>query len=397
MKDLIIDYRALWKEVRDFFMIAVGSALYCLGVVLFMLPYQLSAGGVSGVSLIIYYATGISIQLSYSVINAIFLLFAIKILGWRFCLKTIHGVAMCTVFMWFWQWLLTDAVTGQLPRLIGDEVFMACLLAAIFEGIGLWICFLNNGSTGGTDIVAACINKFWDVSLGQIIMLCDIVIVSSCYIVFHDWQKVIFGYVFLIVASMTLDFMMRRSHQSVEIKIFSRNYARIATKLTKAGFGVTALEGTGWWTQTERHVLICIARKRHMLELMRLIKVVDPYAFVSVTNVQSVYGEGFDTIKTRIKDQKPILVFCTEDEVRFEEVKALFSSDFEVRSTEEVGCHTNDIRYVKQFFGFDAFEEQNDTFMALRGDYRGAIDPQTFEGPDRVSKLIQWLMVKSTK
>lgn len=391
MKGLIIDHRSIMKEIRDYVMIALGCAMYTVGMVLFMMPYKLATGGLSGIALIIYYITGLEVQNTYAAINILLLLVAVKILGWRFCLKTIYGVTVCTVLMWLWQRLLEDPVTHELPKLIGDEMFMACILAAIIEGMGLCFCFNNNGSTGGTDIVAAVVNKYWDVSLGQMIMLCDVFIISSCYFVFHDWTRVIFGFVFLVVASMTLDYSMRRSNQSVEFKIFSRNSTGIADAVTKAGYGVTVLDGTGWWTRTERQVLVCIVRKRHTQTLMRIIKMVDPYCFFSVTNVQSVYGEGFDTIKTRIKNAKPILVYANEDMERYGELKKVLAKHFDFRTLNEVGCKSDDLRYIKQYFGHDAFLESEGKVTVIHGDPYGQFTTRVFNGENAINMMIDYL------
>ncbi|MBR7051786.1 MAG: YitT family protein, partial [Bacteroidaceae bacterium] len=167
-RHLIIDFRDAWAEARDFLMIALGTALYCTGVVVFMLPYGLTTGGVSGLAMITFYSTGIPVQFTYFSVNILFLLAAVKVLGWRFCIKTIFGVSAATFWLWLFQLVIQNPVTHQLPRIVGDEMFMACVLGSIIEGIGLSFCFLHNGSMGGTDIIAAMVNKFRDISLGHI-------------------------------------------------------------------------------------------------------------------------------------------------------------------------------------------------------------------------------------
>lgn len=369
MSVLSKDY--LMREVKDYLGIIFGTGLYSCGVALFMLPYGLTSGGVTGICSIIYYATGIEVENTYLLFNIMLLFVAAKLLGFRFCIKTAWGVGSVTVWLWIWQRIIEDPATHQLPQLVGTEMFMACVLGAILEGIGLSFCFDNNGSTGGSDIVAACVNKYKDVSLGQVIMLLDIIIISSSYFVFHDWNRVIFGFVLLIVASMTLDYMMRRAHQAVEFKIFSRNYSKIANAIIEADFGVTVLEGKGWYTQTERKVLICICSKRYKEIIMRAIKTVDPNAFVSVSYVREVYGEGFGTMKTKIKGQKPIIVFATNNKNKLAEVRAILGERFEIRSLEEVGCNVElpethntleenaleKARYLNLYYGFNCFAD----------------------------------------
>lgn len=362
-----------WAEVLDYLMIAIGTAFYCLGVTLFMLPYKLTTGGVAGIASIIFYATGLEVQVSYLAINLMFLVVAVKILGWRFCMKTIAGVGFATLWMWVFQRVLEDQ-SGMLPQICGTQSFMACVLGAMIEGLGLSVCFLHNGSMGGTDIVAACVNKFRDISLGQIILACDICIISSCYFVFHDIERVVFGYVMMAVCSISLDYCIRRQHQAVKFEIFSRNYAGVADAITKAGFGVTVMDGEGWWTHSERKVVVCIASKRYAPIIARCIKRVDPYAFLSIINVESVFGEGFSTMKTKVKGQLPIVVYVTNDEEAMRKARLHLGTRYDVRSLSDIGCiadlpqtHATECenvlekaRFVTKYFGFDCYATDAD-------------------------------------
>ena len=182
--------------VRDILLITVGLAIYAMAYTCFILPYQITTGGVAGIAAIVFYATGIEVQITYLLINAVFLIAAVKILGWKFCLKTIYGVAMLTFLLWLFQRLIIQP-DGTLPHYLGEEAFMACVIGALLEGIALSFCFINNGSTGGTDIIAAIVNKYRNMSLGVVLMICDVLIISSCYFVFdnldhvHRIQKVV--------------------------------------------------------------------------------------------------------------------------------------------------------------------------------------------------------------
>ena len=399
----MLDKKFIMLEIRDYAMVAVATLMYAFAVTTFMLPYELATGGVAGISALIYYATGLEIQISYAIINLAFLAMAARIVGVRFCLKTIWGFGTITFWLWLCQRIIEDPVTHELPRLLGDEAFMACVLAAIIEGIGLSLSFYYNGSTGGTDIIAACINKYKDFSLGQVIVVCDILIVSSSYFIFHDVQRVIFGYVLLILAAITLDYCTRRLHQAVEFKIFSRNHSAIADAINKSGFGVTMLDGYGWYTKTERKVLVCICSKRYSQTIMREIKRVDPSCFFSITNAQNVYGEGFDVMKTKVKGQKPIVVFATNNAHKLEEVRQILGDRFEIRSLKEIGCmdelpETHDTleenamekaRYITKFYGFDCFADDTglevDALNGLPGVYSARyanIDDADYDDPD---------------
>ena len=362
---------SVYQEIKDYMSITFGLCLYSLGLTCFMLPYEITTGGIAGVGSIIYYVTGFEVQNTYLIVNTLFLIAAVKILGWKFCFRTIYAVGMLSFLIWAMQ-RIAEGDTGILPRVCGDQAFMACIIGACLEGCGLAICFLSNGSTGGTDIIAAIVNKFKNMSLGTIIMLCDVVIISSCYFIFHDWQRVVFGFATLIVSSVTLDFVVNKQRQSVQFMIFSRNYRKIADAINATGRGVTVLDGTGWYTRTERKVIVVLVKKRESINIFRMIKSIDPYAFVSMGNVQGVYGEGFDEIKASNKNNgKQTIVLASNNQHKLEEVRAILGDKFEVRSLEDIGCR-DDIpetsgtlegnalqkaEYIKKFYGYDCFAD----------------------------------------
>lgn len=288
------------REFRDYFAITLGLMAYAFGWGAFMLPYGITTGGVTGISAIIFYATGIPMQYSYFVINAIFLGIALKILGPKFSLKTIYAIFMLTFFLWFFQYILKDE-NGNLPQLLGPgQDFMACVIGAGILGMGIGVVFNNNGSTGGTDIIALIVNKYRDISLGRMIMYCDIIIISSCYFVFHDWRRVLFGFCVLFIMSIVIDYMVNSSRQSVQFLIFSRKHEEIADAISiKIDRGVTLLDGTGWYSKQPIKVVVVLAKKRQSLDIFRLVKDIDPNAFISQSRVVGVYGEGFDQIKVK--------------------------------------------------------------------------------------------------
>ena len=288
----------LLREVKDYLAIALGLFIYSLGWSCFMLPYQITMGGVTGISAIVYYATGIDMQITYLCINAVLLLFALKLLGWKFCLKTIYAVGMLTVMLEITQpWFMDE--NGQFMQLLGPgQDFMACVLGAIAAGIGVGLAFTHNGSTGGMDIVNAIINKYRNISFGRATMISDILIISSCYFVFNDWRRVMFGFVALVIMSVALDYYINSTRRSVQFLIFSNKYEEIADYInSKLHRGVTVLDGMGWYSKQPRKVLVVLARKQDAVNLFRIIHDIDPNAFVSQSNVTGVYGEGFEKIK----------------------------------------------------------------------------------------------------
>ena len=290
------------RELKDYVAITLGIICYALGWAAFMLPYQISTGGVTGISALIYYITGIEIQVSYFVINAIFMVFALKILGLKFCIKTLYAIPTLTFFLWLFQVLLKDDA-GNLPLLLGPgQEFMALVIGASMLGFGIGFVFIYNGSTGGTDILAWIINKYKDVSLGRLIMYGDIIIISSCYLVFHDWKRVLFGFCVLFIMSVVSDYVVNSNRQSVQFLIFSRKHEEIAETITKElRRGVTLLDGTGWYSKQSIKVVVVLAKKNQSNEIFRLVRDIDENAFISQSNVVGVYGEGFDKLKIKNK------------------------------------------------------------------------------------------------
>ena len=290
------------RELKDYVAITLGIICYALGWAAFMLPYQISTGGVTGISALIYYITGIEIQVSYFVINAIFMVFALKILGLKFCIKTLYAIPALTFFLWLFQVLLKDDA-GNLPLLLGPgQEFMALVIGASMLGFGIGFVFIYNGSTGGTDILAWIINKYKDVSLGRLIMYGDIIIISSCYFVFHDWKRVLFGFCVLFIMSVVIDYVVNSNRQSVQFLIFSRKHEEIAETITKElRRGVTLLDGTGWYSKQSIKVVVVLAKKNQSNEIFRLVRDIDENAFISQSNVVGVYGEGFDKLKIKNK------------------------------------------------------------------------------------------------
>lgn len=280
---------------RDLIFITFGLCCYALGWAAFLLPYQITTGGITGVAAIIYYATGFPLQYNYLIMNGILMIFSVKLLGIKFTIKTTFAIFMLTFLLGFFQKLIgSTQIVGE-----GQE-FMACIVGASLCGLGLGIVFINNGSTGGTDIIAAVVNKYRDITFGRMILYCDIIIISSCYFVFEDWKRVVFGFVTLIVISYILDMVINSARQSVQFFIFSQEYNKIADRIiSDTHRGVTVLNATGWYSKNDVKVLVVLAKKSQSVNIFRLVKEIDPNAFISQSSVIGVYGEGFDRIKVK--------------------------------------------------------------------------------------------------
>ena len=280
------------RELRDYLMIALGMVLYGIGWTVFLLPNDITTGGVPGIASIVYFATGFPVQYTYFAINFLLLLLALRVLGWKFSVKTIFAVFTLTFFLSIIQ-KLTEGVV-----LLHDQPFMACVIGASFCGSGIGIAFSNNGSTGGTDIIV--INKYRDITLGRVMLICDLIIISSSYFVLKDWEKVVYGYVTLYICSFVLDQVVNSARQSVQFFIISSKYEEIGARINKdLHRGVTFIDGVGCYTHNGVKMMFVLAKKRESNTIFRLIKDIDPKAFVSQSAVIGVFGEGFDRIKVK--------------------------------------------------------------------------------------------------
>ena len=297
-------------EVRDYFNITLGLMLYTLGFTVFLLPYEIVTGGIAGISAIVFYSTGFPVQYTFFIINAALIILALKTLGWKFLTKTIYATFMLTFMLELAQEIVVQP-DGTFYKLLGEgNDFMSLVIGCIITGTALAVVFLNNGSTGGTDIVAAVVNKFHNISLGKALIMVDFCIIGSC--LFIDsfgaidlrFRKVVFGLCTMLIECLMLDYVMYWQRQSVQFMIFSKKYQEIAFAISRKT--LTILEGHGLWTGRPTKVLCLLAKKRESVQIFRIVKQIDPNAFVSQSSVIGVYGEGFDEMKVKVKEDEKI-------------------------------------------------------------------------------------------
>lgn len=278
---------------KEFVLIALGLIPYGLSVNQMLVPHNIVSGGLTGLCEIIYFATNtyVPIWLTTLVINSILLIIAWRIVGWRFCVRTLYGV------VWLSFWLKVIPIAEE--PIIHDP-FMAVVIGGLLCGVGLGVLFMNNGSSGGTDIVAMIVNKYRHVPMGRVLLYCDLVIISSAYFLpnVHSIEKVLFGLCFTFMCSTAVDWIMRQLRQSVQFFIFSSKYAEIADAInTRIPRGVTILEGEGWYSKKPMHVITVLAKKNESNRIFSLVHEIDPNAFVSQSETIGVFGQGFDPIQ----------------------------------------------------------------------------------------------------
>lgn len=287
----------LWRQLRDYGIITIAMLLGVFGLNLFLLPNEITTGGIIGVASIVYWGTGIPVQETFFVINAVLLLVALKVLGWHFCAKTVYGVVVFTVASAVLQRVMPPDL-----HLLADQKFMACMVGAVFLGTSVGLGLSAGGSTGGSEVIAAMVHKYRDVSLGHIILFCDLTIITSSYVVLRDWEKVLYGYVLLFVISFVVDHIVNSLRQSVQFFIISDKYQEIGEAINEiADRGCTMLNGNGFFTKKDKKVIFCIAKKSESNFIFELIDEIDPNAFVAQSAVVGVYGQGFDHVKKHRK------------------------------------------------------------------------------------------------
>ena len=287
----------LWRQLRDYGIITIAMLLGVIGLNLFLLPNEITTGGIIGVASIVYWGTGIPVQETFFVINAVLLLVALKVLGWHFCAKTVYGVVVFTVASAVLQRVMPPDL-----HLLADQKFMAFMVGAVFLGTSVGLGLSAGGSTGGSDVIAAMVHKYRDVSLGHIILFCDLTIITSSYVVLRDWEKVLYGYVLLFVISFVVDHIVNSLRQSVQFFIISDKYQEIGEAINEiADRGCTMLNGNGFFTKKDKKVIFCIAKKSESNFIFELIDEIDPNAFVAQSAVVGVYGQGFDHVKKHRK------------------------------------------------------------------------------------------------
>lgn len=302
---------AILYEIKDYINITLGLMLYTFGFTVFLLPYEIVTGGISGVGAIVFYATGFPVQYTFFIINAILIVAALKILGWKFLTKTIYATFALTFFLEVAQKIVLQP-DGHFYKLLGEgNDFMSLMIGCMMTGTALAIVFLNNGSTGGTDIIAAVINKYHNISLGKALIIIDICIISSSMLIDKfgpidaRCRMVVFGLCTMVIECLMLDWVMYYQRQSVQFLIFSKKYQEIAHAIASTTeHTMTILDGHGYWTGKPTKVICLLAKKRESLHIFRLIKTIDPNAFVSQSAAIGVYGEGFDPIKVKVKKKE---------------------------------------------------------------------------------------------
>ena len=290
----------LYLELKDYVMIIVGLVIYSFGFCAFILPQNVVIGGYTGLASLFYYTLGIPVGPVIFALNIISLLVAYKIVGKRFVLRSIFGAFGLSAIVSIMQPLFPTAIVAP------DNPMMNVMIGGILCGLGLGLSFVHNGSTGGTDIIAAMVNKRTNVSIGRMLLYADGLIIFSSMLIFHSIDNVVYGFLELLFATFMTDQVINTNRQAMQFLIISEKWEEIANAVVNdAHRGCTVFSGKGWFTKEDVKMLMVMCRKIEGVTVMRVVKSIDPYAFITQSNVNGVYGVGFDAMKIRLKNFHP--------------------------------------------------------------------------------------------
>lgn len=300
---------ALINNGKDYVMILFGLMLYAIGFTAFILPHKIVIGGLSGVGTLIYFATNgfISVAVSQYALNLTLLAMAFKLVGKTFVTRTIFGATFISLFIGVFEGFFMS-----LGHPIIADISMSAILGGIFCGMGVGTVFIHNGSSGGTDIVAAMVSKVSNVSIGRTIIVVDMMIVACSFLLPFDGDLnarldarvplIVYGWIVTFIIAYMTDMIINTNRQATQFIIFSKKWEEIADMVNKeARRGVTVMDGMGWYSKHEVKILMVWCRKIESVTIFRIVKMVDPEAFITQANVNGVYGKGFDTMKVKIK------------------------------------------------------------------------------------------------
>ena len=293
--------------IYDYVVITLGVILFVMAWQCFLLPNNMIDGGLTGASALLSMVSGVSVDIWYFGINVLLLVLAWIILGRGFGIKTIYAILLSTALFrllgsesmsWLWS------VEGNVLHV--KEAILVPVIGGLMEAVGLAMIIMRGGSTGGTDILALMVNKFWPITVGRFYLYADFVVITLLILVpGHCFTDVVYGYVTMGVCAFVLDLIILGKDSTVQVIIFSDKIDEIADYITKdMERGVTALRAVGWYTRTDRLVLMVMIRRTELSDLVKSIKDVDSKAFVTVVPANNVYGEGFDEIKVGLPRKK---------------------------------------------------------------------------------------------
>lgn len=273
------------KVLREYFFILIGVLLTAVGLDMFLVPNKIAAGGVSGIATIIHYVAHFPVGTTMLAINVPLFLVGIRQLGIRFGMRTLFGTITLSV--------LVDLLAARVPVPTKDPL-LASIYGGMLVGIGIGIVFRNKGTTGGTDLAAAIINNYMKLSVGVVLFVIDASVIIAAGIVFDSAELALYALLTVFLTARVIDIVQEGFGYAKAALIVSKKPDEVADViLHKLDRGVTSLHGTGMYTGADRDVILSVVTRAEISTLKELVHTIDPEAFVILTDVHEVLGEGF--------------------------------------------------------------------------------------------------------
>ncbi|MGV2938458.1 YitT family protein [Mesobacillus sp. LC4] len=274
-------------KFKNIFFILLGAAIFSFGLVHFNMQNNLAEGGFTGITLLLYFVFGWSPSITNLLLNLPLFFIGWKLLGRNVFIYTIIGTVGVSIFLAIFQ-------KYQIQMPLYEDLFLAALFAGVFIGIGLGIIFRYGGTTGGVDIIARLAQKYFGWTMGRTMFMFDFGVITLSLLTYLNYREAMYTLVVVFVGARVIDFMQEGAYAARGAMIISEDNEEIAAKIMKEmDRGVTSLKAVGSYTKAERDVLYCVVAKNEIVRLKSVINSVDPHAFVSVTVVHDVLGEGF--------------------------------------------------------------------------------------------------------
>lgn len=277
----------LGLKLKNILLILFGAAIMSFGLVNFNMQNKLAEGGFTGITLLFYFLFKWDPSYTNLLLNIPLFFIGWKLLGRNAFLYTIVGTVGVSIFLWIFQ-----RYTVDMP--LKNDLTLAALFAGVFTGIGLGIIFRSGGTTGGVDIIARLVHKYYGWGMGKTMFLFDACVISISLVTYLNYKQAMYTLVAVFVGARVIDFMQEGAYSARGAMIISEKNEQIAKKIMEEmDRGVTVLRGYGSYTKNDREVLYCVVAKNELIRLKNLITAVDPHAFISITVVHDVHGEGF--------------------------------------------------------------------------------------------------------
>jgi uncharacterized membrane-anchored protein YitT (DUF2179 family) len=280
-----------WSSFRSWGLMILGTALYAFGLQFFIIPNLLMEGGVTGIAVLLNYASGIPVSISSLIINL-----PLFFIGWRYLgkgamINTFVGTLLLSFFLWVAETMVDNG--WLVPFKSEHDFILVVLYAGVTLGVGLGLVFRSGGTTGGVDIIARILNRVWGWSMGQIILTLDVFILGTA-LLFIPKEKVLYTLVSVFIASKVIDFIQEGAYAAKEFTIITNHPDEIASAITRElDRGVTLLPAIGGYSGHEKKLIYCVVSRYEIRKLKSLVRQFDRRAFIVINDVHDVLGEGF--------------------------------------------------------------------------------------------------------